>query len=417
MQYIPNYEKIVHAVIADMKCDDPVYRAFIQSCETELLELFAPDRDDPRSEERVNDDVFIDSEGPKQQVPPHNIRSLKCAIQDFHRVYRLLTDNEIPCLSNWLYSFTSYIIAYKADLLQTDKFSDESVRSLYPAFQSKYMLSSVKRWIFHGIWDEELIQEEIAAVKSRAIPRTPAEIIKSRRIMDIDDEVLQAGFPDFLALAYDGNLTLNEYVLLIENSSWARQYQCPLPTKIDWNKIKEGVDLAIGKIKTELPEGQILYSVIGKEQRDYFTDDEWSTYERIADFALGNEFMFFKNRKLYVEKMEELGTSAFLFIQNKQFDCFNEEMARVTAQAFACEDNAGKEDFVASFRQIWMVNIQISDIRTEETIHGFLTLKELLQENISPRQDKPRTFSVVHTEKFIKVLDELIEVSGRKRGV
>lgn len=82
--------------------------------------------------------------------------------------------------------------------------------------------------------------------------------------MDIDDSVLQDGFSDFLVMAYSGNLTLEEYVRLVENSCWARKYQCPLPESIDW-----------------------------------------STYERIAQFAFGNELMFLKNRKLYIDKMND----------------------------------------------------------------------------------------------------------------
>lgn len=70
------------------------------------------------------------------------------------------------------------------------------------------MLSGAKQWIFHGIWDEDFIQKEIIAVKEQAIPRSPAETIKSLRIMDIDDSVLQDGFSDFLVMAYSGNLTL-----------------------------------------------------------------------------------------------------------------------------------------------------------------------------------------------------------------
>ncbi len=83
-----------------------------------------------------------------------------------------------------------------------------------PAFQSGYMLSGVKQWIFHGIWDRNFIQKEIIAAKERAIPRSPAEMIKSLRVMDIDDAVLQDSFSDFLVMAYSGILTLEEYPLL-----------------------------------------------------------------------------------------------------------------------------------------------------------------------------------------------------------
>ena len=414
VQYIPDYKKIVHTVITSMKYENSEYKAFIESCESGLLELFAPDRDDLSYGKRLGNNALFDSEEQERLTPPHNIRSLKCAIKDFYRIYCLLIENEVPNLSNWLYSFTSYTIAYKADIVQDDIFSDDTVRKLYPAFQSKYMLSGAKQWIFHGIWDEDFIQKEIIAVKEQAIPRSPAETIKSLRIMDIDDSVLQDGFSDFLVMAYSGNLTLEEYVRLVENSCWARKYQCPLPESIDWSKVNTGVDLAIGKIKETLPEGQILHLFIDKKQREYFTNDEWSTYERIAQFAFGNELMFLKNRKLYIDKMNELGVDAFLFVQNKRFDLFDEEMARVTALAFTREHNMGKDQFVASFRQIWKANIHCSDMRLEETVRGFLYLKKLLLESISAKEGMTRTFSAVHTEEFIKTLDELADVSSRE---
>ena len=189
---------------------------------------------------------------------------------------------------------------------------------------------------------------ESGSIALRHIPSR----IKLLRIMDIDDSVLQDGFSDFLVMAYSGNLTLEEYVRLVENSCWARKYQCPLPESIDWSKVNTGVDLVIGKIKETLPEGQILHLFIDKKQREYFTNDEWSTYERIAQFSFGNELMFLKNRKLYIDKMNELGVDAFLFVQNKRFDLFDEEMARVTALAFTREHNMGKDQFR------WMIEIQ-----------------------------------------------------------
>lgn len=83
-------------------------------------------------------------------------------------------------------------------------------------------------------------------------------------------------------------------------------------------------------------------------------------------------------------------------------------MAQVTAQAFEREHNAGKNQFVSSFERIWKSNIMSPDIRYEDSIEGFRLLKSLLEENISKSSENKRTFSVVHTERFVKVLDALI---------
>lgn len=48
---------------------------------------------------------------------PYNIRSFKCGIQDFHRVYKFLSEQEIDDLEKWLHSFVMFMIAYRAGLI------------------------------------------------------------------------------------------------------------------------------------------------------------------------------------------------------------------------------------------------------------------------------------------------------------
>lgn len=409
VQYLPNYEEIVHTVITTLKYEDDRYKEFVTSCEEGLLELFAPDRHDLRYKKSPYDNKEL-----CKTTPPHNIRSLKCAIKDFYRVYSILHSNDFTNLDSWLYSFTSYVIAYKADIAKEGYygtlFSDDEVRKLYPAFQSRYTLSSVKQWILHGVWDEKAITSEIEMIRRRDRAQSAPEIIKSNRIMDIDDAVIHDGFTDFLNIAYDGGLTLDEYVLLIENSCWARSCKCEFPVSIDWKKLEVGIRLRIDEIKRTLPEGQILFSVINVKQRPHFTDEEWNAYELISNFALGNELIFYKNKKLYIDKMHELGTSAFMFIQSKRYDVFDEEMARATEQAFEQENNAGKNQFISDFKRIWTLNIKSPDMRLKDSIKGFESLKTHLKEGLSKASQEQRTFSTVHTERFVEVISELIDI-------
>ena len=97
---------------------------------------------------------------------------------------------------------------------------------------------------------------ESGSIALRHIPSR----IKLLRIMDIDDSVLQDGFSDFLVMAYSGNLTLEEYVRLVENSCWARKYQCPLP---------ESSSFLLCKTK---PQGLASWSVFGGDKRDRTAD-------------------------------------------------------------------------------------------------------------------------------------------------
>ena len=407
--YLPDYENIVHAVIATAKFQSAQYREFVISCEGGLLELFAPDRDDLKFENSQSDD-----KGQSRPTPPHNIRSLKCAIKDFYRLYNILQKNDFSELDKWLYSFTSYVIAYKAGIARADDystlFSDKDVRKMYPAFQSNYTINSVKQWVLNAVWNENAITSEIEIIKKRNNAQSAPEIIKSNRIIDIDDAVIHEGFADFLEIAYNGNLTLDEYVLLIENSRWARSYECDFPLPIDWKKVQAGIGLRIAEIKKTLPEGQLLFSTIAETRRSDFTDEEWSTYELISKFVLGNELIFYRNKKLYIDKIRELGLSAFMFIENKRYDVFDEEMATATAQAFSQENNAGKNQFISNFKNLWEIRIQSSDIRIEDSIKGFHLLKAYLQEALAKVPQGKRDFSIVHTERFVNILSKLIDI-------
>lgn len=409
VHYLPDYKEIVHAIIDDTtKSSDSQYREFIMSCEDGLLELFAPDRDDFKIENSRDSDK-------KRNIPtpPHNIRSLKCAIKDFYRVYDMLDGNNFPDIDKWLYSFASYVIAYKAGIAKGDGygalFSDSDVRELYPAFQSNYTINGVKQWVLNGGWNEESIRREVEIIKSRYKAHSASDIVKSCRIMDIDDDVLQDGFSDLLNMAYRGDLNLDEYVLLIENSCWSRNYNIKLPLSIEWKKVQLGIEICIDQIKRELPEGQILFSRIDETQQPLFTEEEWSTYKLISDFVFGNDYIFHKNKQLYINEMNSLGASALMYLQNRRYDVFDSEMAQVTAHAFEREHNAGKNQFVSSFERIWKSNIMSPDIRYEDSIEGFRLLKSLLEETISKNPENKRTFSAVHTERFVKVLDALID--------
>lgn len=213
-----------------------------------------------------------------------------------------------------------------------------------------------------------------------------------------------------LNIVYNGGLALDEYVLLIENSCWARSHKFEFPVSIDRKKLNAGIRLRIDEIKGTLPESRILFSVISAEQRPNFTDEEWGAYELISDFALGDGLTFYRNKKLYVDKMGELGTSAFLLIQNKRYDVFDEEMARATEQALEQENNAGKNQFVSDFKKIWIPNVQSSDMRLEDSIRGFESLKTHLEKSLSEVSQEQRSFSTVHTERFVEAISELIDI-------
>lgn len=399
VQYIPDYEGIVKAVVEKSKYQDDRYKNFVKQCEEGILELFAPDRN-----------TYIESQNSKR---PHNIRSLKCAIRDFYRVYGILNENDFEDINKWFYSFISYVIAYKANIAKEGHygtlFSDDEVQKLYPAFQNRYMFVTVKKWILRGVWDVDALTYEIGVALSKKKAKTPSDIVKTNRIMDVEEEVVIEGFPQVVKMAYAGELSLDEYVDFIRNNSWGRRYKFELPLTVDWEKVQTGIKTAIQKLVDSRKEGQQLHSFIDEKNREYFTDDEWEAYQLIEEFRNGNLLMFSNNKKLYIDEMRKDAFTAFTICQNKRFDVFDEEMAIVTAEAYAKGSNFEKNQFSSYFKDMWNGNIISQDIKVEESLVGFRKLQELLQKQIVCLEEKGKVFAVRHTEAFIDLLDEMVK--------
>lgn len=282
VQYIPDYAGIVNTVIEKTKYQDEKYKGFVKECEEGILELFAPDRN-----------TYNESQNSKRT---HNIRSLKCAIRDFYRVYAILVEKGFEDIDKRFYSFISYMIAYKANIAKEGYygtlFSDKEVQELYPAFQNQYMLATVKKWILRGIWDVDALTYEIEVIQSKKKAETPSDIVRTHRIMDVEEEVIIKGFPQVVEMAYAGELSLDEYVYFIQNNCWGRYYNFGFPLSVDWDKVRTGVATVIKSLLDSRKEGQQLHSIIGTESREYFTEDEWNTYQLIAEFQNGNLLMF-----------------------------------------------------------------------------------------------------------------------------
>ena len=84
-------------------------------------------------------------------------------------------------------------------------------------------------------------------------------------------------------------------------------------------------------------------------------------------------------------------------------------MATATAKAFEKESTAGKNEFVSYFTNVWTRNISSSEIKVEDSINGFCSLMAELQVLLSRINTGKRTFSVIHTERFIHEINVLIE--------
>lgn len=87
---------------------------------------------------------------------------------------------------------------------------------------------------------------------------------------------------------------------------------------------------------------------------------------------------------------------------------FDEEMAIVTAEAYAKGGNSERYQFVSNFNDMWRGNITSQDIKVEESLIGFRKLHELLSVQKEDYEKNGKVFAVHYTGEFIKHLDVII---------
>lgn len=421
----PDYKSIVESVIYNLSYRSESYRELLSDGINEISALFSGNTINGNS---LDDLIEKCNTGKNRQEiekenkrlsnllkqRPHNIRSLKCALQDFYRIFVILEDMEIGDKQEWLLSFLAYVFASRAGLVKRDEeygtlFSDGDVSKLYPGFfNERYITPGIKRWILDGEWVSEAILGELSFTKARYVAITPEEIVRTNRIVDVEEDDIKKGFPILIQQAYAGGIELDDYVHLLTNSCWARHYEIILP-EIDWEKVKEGVVAKIQSLLETNTEPAHTRVVIGDESKNDFLDEEWAVYECIKAYRNEDRQILENNKRLLIKLLKTDPLNALAQIKNKRLACIDKEMAEAILDAFPGLSNAAKNNFVSYFRSI--INSVVGnsrDYNANENIEGLTVLKAGLELFHMKCKETGQSVAACHTKHFVQVVDEFL---------
>ena len=128
--YKPDYSVIISNMISDYPNNEPKYRDFLLANQERICDLFVS-----------GEKVFL-----------NNIRSLKYSIQDFSRIFQLLSDFEINNIEKWLGPFFIYLAFTKNDIGTNENTSMEKYLDNHSIqYDEAYFIPGVEEWITKGI--------------------------------------------------------------------------------------------------------------------------------------------------------------------------------------------------------------------------------------------------------------------------
>lgn len=402
VRYTPDFSEIISSILKEFPDSDQEYKRFLLENQDDLITLYyeEPSKNEVDEQQKIS--------------KPQNIRSFKCAIQEFNRVYKQLVEIGVNNLSDWLLSFVAFELAYKANLLtETDLGSlvwDMEIKKIYPFWYSeKYMLKASKKWIMTGEWDVLLLLDDIKRIQRQNKEILPEEIVRQYYLLDIDEEVFEAGFPVMLSKAYTGDLCFDEYIKLLEHSVTAREIGYVFNEEIIWEKVLSGVQECMRKrIQNETMDGNdrfiASYNILSN-----MTEDEKRLYQYIVDCRENKILVHAMNRKNFLKILQRSPVSAIRKFNNKIFVEFDEEMAQSVFREYRKSNNDGRNAISYELYE-WWKNCAIGQyINLEKTYCGFETLVSLLQEEYQEQHNNKKQISAQVTNSFILRIQEIEE--------
>lgn len=396
IKYSPDYKAIIDAVVKEFdeihKNTD--YFNFLTSHKEEIINIFAPS-------------VEPTEEMAETKQRPHNIRSLKCALYDFQRLYNLLAEKLLnddtlngDTIKEFFLDFITYKVAYKSNCT-------EAFEGQYSRFEWSFMFDSVMKWIENDYWNEDDFKYEIEKMIAAKI-KQPIKILCNNNILSVEDDIVQKNFGKLLELAYNGKLTLDEYVWLIVNSCISRMSHFKLPEDINWDMVNEGISLQFKKL-IDSDETSLRHIKINYEALNNLEQHESELYERICGFSKFGARREL-NKRRYLAEMSSYTSISFHRLGNERYTAFDKEMANATLNAYKACNNKDKSAFNNDFFVMWHLILDDCQVfKAEESIAGFEHMKDCLTEYKNELNANGKQIAAYHVNKFIEMVDELLE--------
>lgn len=404
LNYSPDYKKIIDSIIESYDTSIE-YRGFLRNHKEGLQALFEGKNLDG---EIIDNSINEDQENLKPKCN-HSLRSLKCGIQDFERIYKILSDKKVNHIEKWLYSFICLIMANKAENYKINDNYEwgellSEIETLYPTFFDwKYMPFQIGQWIINGSWLENDIISEIEKHSNGNHSNDfKGKIICYYDLQQIDDDILKEEFTAALKLAYKGELALFYYSTFISNIASLRKLKPDLVEIIDWNAFYDGISTKMeNMLKTE--KNDFTPTLI--KNTESWMDEEKKAYDMLTDSNINTRVLFEQNKREFISLMKQDFYEAFNFCKTNILDDFDEQMAMASINAFAEASNLDKSYYHMEFSSVIegiLNSAEYAENKDADKGNGLSKALEKLELLKDKYSDKPIALS--HTERMIETV-------------
>lgn len=381
IHYEPEYDQIIEGIVGAYKAQSTEYKEFLNKNRNRICNVFN-----------------------KNEIK--NLRSLKCAIQDFERVYQTFKELDyMTKIDETFISFLTYVLDVKAGKIETSSHLGELARA-NP--NERFLLNSVKDWALSGKWDSEKLEKEIKEKNEQEKSIAPKDKLKNLFLLDMDDKTICEGFDSYINEAYCGLLSLEEYITLIGNLSFARKIGYKFPSETNYEKLETGINQCISRLNQIRDENLRIHPIIPGYTLNELSKTEMHLYTIIQNYCSKNIHMYEINKRKYSEALLNQDSKSIFDCEILRFNVFDTEMATAVFEYYTNIESGNRRRFVYRFSNMWETTMRSPELLVEKTIGGMRSLLAKVNSlaHQSPLEKYVDNEFVTEIEKLISIIQK-----------
>lgn len=347
--------------------------------------------------------LFIDSR-------TENLRSLKAILMDFERVYSAWIRSNIPesYIPDVLYTFGAILFEYKSNNYEKNEkygyiFKDDEIKKKYSDFKGEYALSSLRKWIVDGDWNEKAFLREINQ-RFNTVDNTPDQIFLYHDFWDLTQEKVFDGLPKALQKAYIGELGGDALIHLLQRTYMLKAYEIATPVEINYGNVSKGIDIREemmkrGEITEDHSSTFILPEVLNKMEPEAL-----ELYQRVE--RLEERCEAWNNRRNFIAFIKKENTERHE-LKHQYLISFDDELLAIFFEAYKSPENGHKRELILALKDfIYNDKSVTSDKDLQVTIDNIKKLESMIRGLLDSEQDAIARVSISET---IKALEEFVK--------
>lgn len=388
------YRRIQQEMIGDYKAKTNEYTEFLK---TESPKLFQ---------------VFEESE-------TRNLRTFKSCLIDFERVYGLWHSLKLPTdgMGEALYVFAVYLFEVKGgNYKKMDEYDEyyfnfleekaedkkrnplrwqttqDGENSKYKRYNAQYRIQPLIRWMIEGEWNEQRIK---AALNQRfSVKETaPEREVLDKAFWELSQEIIDRGLPQVLQQAYDGKLTMDDYVALLGRLDDFRKIGVPIQCDVDDARLLQGFHNRKAKIiKGDICEERGHRRLMRDEGETKLTPQEQSLNEEIE--KLQDQWPYLMNEIFFIDYLKNPTYERGLAAKSKILVCFNDELLAAFLSAYKKANISEQQEMLTILKEISFRGgaVERDETDTEVTRKNLEKLENALNSEVDHTSDAVKKF-------------------------